>query len=61
MADDFELSREVLLSEGIFADFGEEGILARLIESVSQDEALFRLKGLNAGAIYLVTPTAGWS
>ncbi len=41
LAHDFEVSREVLQSEGIFADFREEGNLAKLIESVSQEEALF--------------------
>ena len=41
LAHDFEVSRQVLQSEGIFADFKEEGNLAKLIESVSQDEALF--------------------
>jgi hypothetical protein len=41
LAHNFEVSREVLQSEGIFADFREEGKLAKLIEAVGQDEALF--------------------
>ena len=41
LAHDFPVSREVLQTEGIFADFTKPGELAKLIESVSQDETAF--------------------
>jgi 1,2-diacylglycerol 3-alpha-glucosyltransferase len=41
LAHDFPVSREVLQSEGIFADFSKPGELTNLIASVSKDEAAF--------------------
>jgi 1,2-diacylglycerol 3-alpha-glucosyltransferase len=40
LAHDFPVSREVLQSEGIFADFRNEGSLTKLIESASNDAEL---------------------
>ena len=40
LAHDFPVSREVLQSEGIFADFRKEGSLTKLIESASNDAEL---------------------
>ena len=40
LAHDYEVSREVLQEEGIYADFSKEGNLVKLIESISKDEAV---------------------
>jgi 1,2-diacylglycerol 3-alpha-glucosyltransferase len=40
LAHDYEVSREVLQEEGIYADFSLEGNLEKLIKSVSRDEAV---------------------
>jgi 1,2-diacylglycerol 3-alpha-glucosyltransferase len=41
LAHDYPVSREVVQSEGTFADFRKPGELTKLIESVSKDAAIF--------------------
>jgi 1,2-diacylglycerol 3-alpha-glucosyltransferase len=40
LAHDYEVSREVLQKEGIYADFSQKGNLEKIIESVSKNEAV---------------------